>query len=322
MRVARENERVGADAAIFVNPVCASISASGFPGRSLTWGIDLAFRIIDMRNRPAFLHDFYGARRNTPQFETARWLNSRTGSKDVEHFVRSQTEEGYIAEIREAGFVASVVIGRDTPAISNDNDQIHALVSRHSELVGVGSVDPERLGQHAVDEAERAIRRLELKAINLEPGFGEPARAFDDPLLWPIYEALQDWEAPVFLMTGPTTPNLVLNDPSAIGQVARRFPRLEIVVHHGAWPRVDEMVGVAFLHPNVTLVPDMYIFQPGGRLYVEAANGALADQVAFGSSYPFRAMRQSADDYEQLGFRDDVLEKVFYGNAARLLKMV
>ncbi len=282
----------------------------------------MAFRIIDMRNRPAFLHDFYGARRNTPQFETARWLNSRTGSKDVEHFVRSQTEEGYIGAIREAGFVASVVIGRDTPAISNDNDQIHALVSRHRELVGVGSVDPERLGRRAVDEAERAIRRLELKAINLEPGFGEPARAFDDPLLWPIYEALQDWGAPVFLMTGPTTPNLALNDPSAIGRVARRFPRLEIVVHHGAWPRVDEMIGVAFLYPNVTLVPDMYIFQPGGRLYVEAANGALADQVAFGSSYPFRAMRQSADDYEQLGFRDDVLEKVFYGNAARLLKMV
>ena len=93
------------------------------------------------------------------------------GLEDVEHFVRSQTEEGYMAEIREAGFVASVVIGRDTPAISNDNDQIHALVSRHSELVGVGSVDPERLGRHAVDEAERAIRRLELKAINLEPGF-------------------------------------------------------------------------------------------------------------------------------------------------------
>jgi predicted TIM-barrel fold metal-dependent hydrolase len=66
----------------------------------------------------------------------------------------------------------------------------------------------------------------------------------------------------------------------------------------------------------------MYIFQPGGRHYVEAANGALADQVAFGSSYPFRAMRQSADDYEQLGFRDGVLEKMFYGNAARLLKIV
>ncbi len=279
-------------------------------------------KIIDIRNRPAFLHDFYGARRGTPEFETAKWLNRRTGSADTEHFVRSQTEAGYIEEIRETGFAAAVVIGRDTPAIRNDNDAIHALVSRHPELVGVGSIDPERLGRRAPDEAERAIRSLGLKAINLEPGFGEPARAFDDAICWPVYEALQDLEAPVFLMSGPTTPNLAFNDPSAIGRVARRFPRLAIVVHHGAWPRVDEIIGVAFRYENVTLVPDMYIFQPGGQLYVEAANGALADQIAFGSSYPFRAMRQSADDYERLGFRDDVLDKVFSANAARLLKLV
>ena len=278
-------------------------------------------KILDIRNRPAFLHDFYGARRGTPEFETARWLNGRTGSHDPEHFVRSQTEAGYIEEIREAGVAAAVVIGRDTPAIQNDNDQIHALVSRHPELIGVGSVDPERLGRAAVAEAERAVKALKLKAINLEPGFGSPARAFDDALLWPVYEALQDWDTPVFLMTGPTMPDLAFNDPTAIGRVARRFPRLQIVVHHGAWPRVDEIVGVAFRYANVTLVPDMYIFQPGGRLYVEAANGALSDQIAFGSSYPFRAMRQSVDDYKRLGFRDEVLEKLFCGNAARLLKL-
>jgi predicted TIM-barrel fold metal-dependent hydrolase len=278
-------------------------------------------KIVDIRNRPAFLHDFYGARPDTPEYEVARWLNGRTGSRDIEHFARSQTEAGYIEEVRQAGFLAAVVIGRDTPGIRNDNDQIHALAARHRELVGIGSVDPERLGRRAVEEAERAIKTLGLRAINLEPGFGEPARTFDDRLYWPIYEALQEWGAPAFLMTGPTTPDLAYNDPSAIGRVARRFPKLQLVVHHGAWPRVDEIIGVAFRYENVTIVPDMYIFQAGGRLYVEAANGALSDQIAFGSSYPFRAMRQSADDYERLGFRDDVLEKVFFANAARLLKV-
>jgi len=278
-------------------------------------------KIIDIRNRPAFLHDFYGARRGTPEFDTARWLNGRTGSHDVEHFTRSQTEAGYIEEVADAGLDFAVVIGRDTPGIRNDNDQIHALVSRDARLVGVGSVDPERLGRRAVAEAERAIHELGLKAINLEPGFGSPPRAFDDPLLWPVYEAMQDWGQPVFLMSGPTTPDLSFNNPSAIGRVARHFPKLQIVVHHGAWPRVDEILGVAFRYANVTLAPDMYIFQPGGRLYVEAANGALCDQVVFGSSYPFRAMKQSVEDYERLGFSDDVLEKVFFANAARLLKL-
>jgi uncharacterized protein len=276
-------------------------------------------KIIDLRNRPAFLHDFYGARRGTETFDVAVWLNGRTGSKHAEHFVRSQTEEGYLAEVRESGFLASVVIGRDTPAILNDNDQIHALVSRHPELVGAGSVDPVRLGRHTVDEAERAVKQLGLKAINLEPGFGAPPLAFDNGLLFPVYEALQDWDVPVFLMTGPTTPDLAFNDPDAIGRIARQFPRLRIVVHHGAWPKAAEIIGVAFRYANVTIVPDMYIFQPGGRLYVEAANGALGDQIAFGSSFPFRAMAQTAEDYLKLGFNDHALEKVLFANASRLL---
>jgi uncharacterized protein len=282
----------------------------------------MAKRVIDIRNRPAFLHDFYGARRDTPEFAAAKWLNGRTGSKEPEHFSQSQTEAGYLEEIRSAGVDLAVVIGRDTPEIKNDNDQIASVVARHPQLIGVGSVDPNRLGvDGAVAEAERAVKTLGLKAINVEPGFCAPPRHFDDPVLLPLYEALQAWRRPVFLMTGPTTPDLAYNNPEAIGRVARAFPQLQIVVHHGAWPRVNEIIGVAFRYANVTLVPDMYIFQPGGALYVEAANGALSDQIAFGSAYPFRAMAQSIEDYERLGFRDEVREKVFFSNATRLLDL-
>jgi hypothetical protein len=105
----------------------------------------MAKRIIDIRNRPAFLHDFYGARRDSSEFAVVKWLNGRTGSKEPEHFSRSQTEAGYLEEIRSAGVVLAVVIGRDTPAIKNDNNQIARLVARHPQLIGVGSVDPDRL---------------------------------------------------------------------------------------------------------------------------------------------------------------------------------
>lgn len=280
-------------------------------------------RVIDLRNRPAFLHDFYGARAGTPQHETAKWLNRRVGSKVDDHFVRSRSLEGYLAEIRDAGIFRSVVIGRDTPAISNGNDEISRLVEQHAELVGVGSVDPQRLGvQPALDEIERATKSLGLKAINIEPGFLETPVHFDDPALRPVYEALQDWNIPIFLMSGPTTPDLKFNDPAALGRVARDFSRLQIVVHHGLWPHVNEVIGVAFRYANVSIVPDMYIFLPGGSLYVEAANGFLRDQLVFGSSHPFRAMKQSVDDYRGLGFKDEVLDAVLYQNASRLLEIV
>jgi uncharacterized protein len=133
------------------------------------------------------------------------------------------------------------------------------------------------------------------------------------------YEACQQLKVPVCPMSGPTSPSLDLAHPSAVGHVARAFPQLPIVCYHGFYPFVNEMVGVAFRYENVHVVADMYIFQPGGRLYVEAANGFMADQLLFGSSYPFRAMRQSVDDYLALGFAPNVLDKVMFSNADRLL---
>jgi hypothetical protein len=48
---------------------------------------------------------------------------------------------------------------------------------------------------------------------------------------------------------------------------------------------------------------------------------SLRGRRAFGSSYPFRAMAQSIEDYEKLGFRSAVLEKIFFSNTAALLKL-
>ncbi|HJV06491.1 MAG TPA: amidohydrolase family protein [Chromobacteriaceae bacterium] len=278
-------------------------------------------KIIDMRCRPAFLHDFFGATPGTPAYDAARWLNRRVGSLHDEHFIRSLTQEGFVAEVREAGLSRAVVVGRQTPAQHLPNERIHGIVHGHEELIGIGAVDPASQGAAAVDEAERAIRQLGLAGINLEPGFGEPARHADDPVYYPVYELCAQLGVPVFLMSGPTTPDPRFNDPSPIAKVARDFPQLPIVCYHGFWPNVDRIVGIAFRYENVHVVPDMYLFVPGSKLYVEAANGFMADQFLFGSSYPFRPIKQSIDDFLNLGFKESVLERVLYGNAQRLFRL-
>ncbi|PWC74129.1 amidohydrolase family protein [Azospirillum sp. TSH64] len=280
-------------------------------------------KIIDLRSRPAFLHDFYGATPGTPGFETARWLNRRVGTRgDDAHFTRSHTLDGYLADVREAGITAAAIIGRDTPGVSTSNDRVQELVAGRPDLIGIGSVDPQRQGiAAAVVEVGRAVTALGLKGINLEPGFLDPAIAFDDPSLLPVYDACDQLKVPVFLMTGPTTPDPRFNDPAPVGRIARAFPTLNIVIHHGFWPHVAEIVGIAFRHPNVHIVPDMYLFLPGSRLYVEAANGFLRDQLLFGSSYPFRPMKQTVEDFLKLGFDGAVLDGLLFDNARRLLAL-
>lgn len=278
-------------------------------------------RVIDMRCRPAYLHDFFGANPGSAGYATARWLNRRVGTRGSdEHFARSLTAEGFIGEVREAGLSKAVVVGRHTPGQHLPNDFIHEITHPHQELLGIAGIDPTLQGiEGAIAEIDRAIDQLGLAGIDLEPGFAEPARHPDDPLYFPIYEHLSRRGIPLFLMSGPTTPDPAFNDPGRLAAVARAFPELKIVCYHGYWPNVAQLLGVAFRYENIFAVPDMYLFLPGSEAFVAAANGYLGDQLLFGSSYPFRPIRQSIEDFQALGFKDSVLDKLLYANAARVL---
>ncbi|MDR2678683.1 MAG: amidohydrolase family protein [Zoogloeaceae bacterium] len=278
-------------------------------------------KIIDMRCRPAYLHDFFGATPGTPAFEAARWLSRRVGTREQDdHFTRSLSREGFLSEVRAANLTHAVVVGRHTPSQQISNDFLHEITHPHPELLAVAGVDPALQGlDAAIAEIDRAIDVLGLAAIDIEPGFGEPARHPDDPVYFPVYEHLSARGIPLTLMSGPTTPDPAYNDPGHLARVAQTFPTLPIICYHGYWPNAAALVGVAFRYENIFPVPDMYGFLAGSEVFVTAANTFLADQLLFGSSYPFRPIRQSIEDFQQQGFKDAVLEKLFFQNAARAL---
>lgn len=92
-----------------------------------------------------------------------------------------------------------MVVGRHTPSQHLPIDTIHQIVNGHDELLGIAGVDPVLQGeQTALAEIERAIKVLGLSGIDIEPGFGAPARHPDDPVYWPIYELARDLKVPVF----------------------------------------------------------------------------------------------------------------------------
>ncbi|MFD1260285.1 amidohydrolase family protein [Entomomonas asaccharolytica] len=280
-------------------------------------------RVIDMRCRPAYLHEFFGAKPDTASYQAARWLNRRVGTRgDDEHFKRSLTAQGFLAEIHDAGLTKAVVVGRHTPSQHIANDFLYEITNPHKELLAVAGVDPVLQGVDvAIQEIDRVIDQLGFAGIGIEPGFAEPAHHPDAAIYFPIYEHLANKGVPVFIMSGPTTPDLQFNNPDHLVKVAQTFPQLPIVCYHGYYPNTQQLVGVAFRYENVFVVPDMYGFLAGSEVFVSAANGFLADQLLFGSSYPFRPIKQSIEDFLQLGFKENIIDKLLYGNAANLLKL-
>jgi hypothetical protein len=277
-------------------------------------------KIINVCSRPSFLHETYGGAPGSQSEAAAVLLNRRTGSLDEGHFRRARTAAAFVQEIRESGISQAVVVGRDTPAITHANAAIGELVSPYPELIGVGSVNPQAQGPKAVAaEIERAVRGIGLVGINIEPGLGSPPLKADHPVLFAVYETCAALGVPVFLTSGPTSPSLEHADPAPLGRVAEAFPSLPIVCLGGCYPYVNEVIGVAFRHDNLFLAPTLSIFLPGGGLYVEAGNGFLRDRLLFGTAYPFRAMKQSVDDFLALGWRDEVLDGLLHENAERVL---
>lgn len=237
---------------------------------------------------------------------------------------RSATEQSMpllLSEMDAAGVRLGVVIGRNSgPLGSISNDAVMEIANAHpGRFAGVASIDPtSRKG--ACAEITRAIA-MGMRAINIEPGaYPQPLLA-DDRRLYPIYAHCEDARVPVIIMAGGSAgPDLSYTAPEHLDRVAADFPTLPIVVSHGGWPWVHQMLHIAYRRENVYLSPDQYLAGlPGHDDYVRAADGFLADRFIYGSSYPFLPVDGTAAWFKRLPIRPESMEKVLWRNAARLL---
>jgi len=279
--------------------------------------------IIDVRCRPP-LREF----REYFDIPRLTWHGRRTGAREVSRAFAEGSMELFFEEMKTAGIDVAVVQGRNSPEVFMGrkfnaayikNERIAELQDTYrGRIIGLAGIDPTNTIHNAVQETERCIRSLGLKGIFLEPG-----RAWgvgpDDERLFPIYEKCLELKVPVNIMSGPYAgPDIGVSDPLYIDRLATRYPELKILLGHGCYPFIQQILGVAFKHPNVYVSPDMYIFAPGGNAYVEAANSTLREQIVYGSAYPLRPLIQTIEDTRNLAFKTDVLPEYLAGNAKRI----
>ena len=66
--------------------------------------------------------------------------------------------------------------------------------------------------------------------------------------------------------------------------MARDFPKLKIVVSHGCYPWVNEIIMVVQRNRNVYLELSEYEQSPFSEGYIQAANTMIGDKVIFAST--------------------------------------
>lgn len=279
-------------------------------------------QLIDFRGRPP-----------TPEFnsyfipESTVAVNFKVGATYVSPAYFANSVELFLEEMEQANIVKTVALGRNAKALNPKqngfipNDHIYDLMVAYPDrVIGCAGIDLTNTVHNAIEETQRCAQRG-FRAIHIEP-----ARSYDampnDKRIFPLYERCIELDMPVVIMTGPLAgPTIEYTNPVYIDDVARQFPKLKIVAGHGCWPWVTQILGVAFKHRNVFICPDVYMFMPGADEYVRAANTYLQDQFLFGTAYPYRPLKQTADEFLALGINPVAMEKIVYSNIVKLLKL-
>lgn len=235
--------------------------------------------------------------------------------------VQAQSMPLLLREMDAAGITRGVVVGRTTATLGSvPNEDVATIVAENSgRFVGIGSADTTDR-RRAVAMIEEC-RRLGLAMVNLEPGVMDPPLHADDRRLYPIYAHCEDTGMPLVIMGGGGAgPDISYTAPAHMDRMLADFPKLTVICSHGGWPWVQEMVSIAFRRPNLYLCPDMYLIDlPGMDDYLRAANSFLAEQLLFGTAYPFCPLEPYVARFMQLDIRSSAREMMLWRNADRLL---
>lgn len=275
--------------------------------------------IIDFRLRPPlgpFPHNLmYNLERNER-------LASSMGMVQAES-VRHLSMDMLLREMDAADVKLGVVPGRaGNPVMGDANSQaVRAIVDAYPDrFAGFVGLDPRDMDA-AIAQVDRDVVHGPLKGAGLEPGTLPAPWYADDRRIYPLYDYCARHEVPVILMVGGNAgPDVTYTHPVQADHVAADFPRLKLILSHGGWPWVQEVLHVAFRRPNIYVSPDMYLFHmPGWQDYVTAANYFLQDRFLFASSYPFLPVQGCVEAFHAMPFRPEVLSKLLYNNAAGLL---
>lgn len=248
--------------------------------------------------------------------------------------MRSKTEDEMAEDFRRDD-VFAMLIAMDAQSETGEgvitNDYIAGLTTKYPDvfLPGWAVVDPWK-GKLALAELERSIRDLKLTGTKWMPimqGFYPHDHRF-----YPFWDLCQSLGAPVLIHCGTTAIGSGMEGGGglkldyarpmpAIDNIAADFPKLTIIMAHPAWPWTEEAIAIMLHKTNVYM--DISGWRPK---YIPAVLKAemsrrLQNKILYGSDYPGWSPAQCLDELQIEGLRDGVVEKIFYKNALRALKL-
>jgi uncharacterized protein len=209
------------------------------------------------------------------------------------------------------------------------NEEIAELAHKHADVaIPFASINPHR-GAQGVQQARRLIKDYGVRGFKFHPSVQDFFP--NDPLAYPLYEAIAEAKLPALFHTGQTGVGagtragggirLKYSNPMLLDDVAADFPDMPIILAHPSFPWQEEALSVATHKPQVYI--DLSGWSPKyfPPILVQYANTLLKDKILFGSDYPVMSPERWMEDFAKLAIKPEVRPLILKENAAKLLKI-
>ena len=249
-------------------------------------------------------------------------------------FFPPQPLDCFLLEMDEANIDKAILLPIDCTSAHGckivSNEQVAQLVEKQSRFIGFASVDPSL--PTAVKDLERAVRSLGLRGLKLDPSL-QNFKLDNTNLLNPLFEICEELHIPILIHCGMSlTPSGLAQNaqPILLEKSIQKFPSVNFILAHFAWPWVQEATMLAIKYPNVYLdTAILYSGTPQDALKQVLINQvgfnvierSLSHKILFGSNYPRVDMRRSVRGFLSLGLSNHSTQAILHENASRILSL-
>ena len=208
-------------------------------------------------------------------------------------------------------------------AVDIEHEHIASLITAAPDrVIGLAGIDP-LSGMPGVRHLERAVTEYGFKGAHVHPfGWGLPLNSRE---WWPFYTKCAELDVPVLFQSGHSAEFMpsACGKPILLDDIAIWFPELNLVGAHTGWPWVEELIAMAWKHPNVYIATSGHApkyWDPKLVRFLNARNRGIG-KVMWGTDYPLIDHGESLAQISRLDLKPEATQALLRDVAVKLFKL-
>lgn len=239
-----------------------------------------------------------------------------------------------LEEMRKNNIDAAIIIPDNIEGSDNiaDLDKAIELIGERKNLFLLGSPQIIQRGTSELEKYQKLLEEGKIKGLKFFPGH-DPYYP-TDVRCQPYYELCEKLNVPVLFHTGENSGDsdcAKWNDPKYIVEVAKKYPKLKVIITHYYWPKMDYCYEITRDISNIyfetaAMADEEVVEKSGGiekvREILKKTITNRPDKVIFGTDWPMCKIDKHIELLKSLGLSEETENKVFAGNAVEVYKLL